>query len=577
MEYRIVENRHSLYTITCSRNADETVRYAANELHKFIYRCTGASSAIMSDISVTRQPEIRIGQNVRDDPYYGEIDYDVLGDEGFLICTHGENIYITGKTSRGTLYGVYEFLERFLGCRWYAPGVDVLPKTESLTIPETYFIDKPAFEYRDAYWGCAFDGDFCAHNRLNSAKAVISPEQGGKMRFYNFHHACLDLVPEKEYFAEHPEYYAEVDGERRPTQLCLSNPDVRRIAIQTLRRWIRENPYATVFSIAQNDNTQYCTCPKCRELDEREGSPSASLIDFANALADDIAEDYPHVLLHTFAYQYSIVPPKTLRPRKNVIVRICNIGADFSKPFTVGAEKDMRTKEFVDSIKIWNGRADRLYVWDYCTDFGNYLLPFLNLECLQPNIQFYRDCGVRGVFMEGDFSHGCAAFFCELQAYLQARLMWNPDCDYKAEMDGFLNAYYGKGAPYIKEFIQEMNVRARAVKRMSFCDSPFDPEYDGDFAAKGMKLFSAAAAAAENEQVRYRIQRTALGPEYLYLVRLPMETPGRNDLIDAFAERLRYFGVTEITERGFLDLSIEGMKQGKVRSKETYYQMYYRM
>jgi len=587
MSYQIVRESRCQYAIVCARNADETTRYAANELQKYLYRCTGASAAIMSDISpcirlsVEPQPEIRIGPDVRRDPYYAEIDFDALGDEGFLIRTHGEHIYITGKTSRGTLYGVYEFLERFLGCHWYAPGVDVLPFNRNLTIPDTDFTDKPAFEYRDAYWGCAFDGDFCAHNRLNSAKAVISPEQGGKMRFYNFHHACLDLVPEADYFAEHPEYYAMRDGERKPTQLCLSNPEVRRIAAQTLRRWIAENPYATVFSIAQNDNQEYCTCPECRKLDEAEGSPCASLIDFANALADDIAKDFPHVLLHTFAYQYSVVPPKTLRPRKNVIVRLCNIGADFSKPYTEGAKTDERTKEFVNSLNIWNGRAERLYIWDYCVNFVNYLLPFPNLECLQPNLQMYRDCGVRGVFMEGDFSHGCAAFFCELQAYLQARLLWNPDCDYEAEMDGFLNAYYGKGAPFVKEFIGLMNERARAVPRMSIYQWPDFELFTDEFTAKGLSLFTKAALAAENEQVRCRVERTALGVEYLYLVRLPMETAGRNDMIDAFGEKLRKFRVTEITERGHLDEAIEGMKPlryGKAMRRDgQYYHMYYRM
>lgn len=582
----LVQNGRSAATIVTSRRAGETVRYAANELHRFLYRCVGSPAAVMSDISPSRQPEVRIGPDVRDDPFYAELDLSGLGDEGYRIFTRGEDLYILGATPRGTLYGVYAFLERFLGVRMYAPGVTVTPRCTGLTVTDIDITGKPAFEYRDAYWGCAFDGEFCAFNRLNSAKAVISEEQGGKMRFFNFHHACLDLVPEAKYFAEHPEYYAERNGVRTPAQLCLSNPDTRRIAARTLRGWIRGNPHTRVFSVAQNDNQEYCTCEKCRALDEREGNggvpaPSASIIDFANFLADDIRDDYPDVLLHTFAYQYSVVPPKTLRPRKNVIVRLCNIGADFAHPYGESEAHDAPTREFTESLRRWNGLAGRLYVWDYCTDFSHYLLPFPNLHCLQPNMRLYRDNGVKGVFLEGDFSHGCAAFFCELQAYLQAKLLWDPDADVEAETDGFLNAFYGKGAPYIRRYIALLTGRAAAVERMGLYVQPENPVYSDEFAAEGVSLFEQALAAEPDETVRRRIDRTKLGADYLYLVRLPMDAPGRDAAFDAFAERLRLHGVTEITERGALEPAIEGLKTARygkgMRAGGHYYHMYYRM
>jgi hypothetical protein len=588
MTYPIVTNGICRYSVVCAKTADETVRYACNELRRFLFECTGAAVPVLSDICPYTRPELRIGPDVRDDPFYRTLDIAALGDEGFTIRTHGSDIYIIGGGSRGTLYGVYAFLERFLGCRWFTPTVSRIPKRRELILEDVDITERPAFESRDAYWGSAFDGTFCARNRLTSSKALIANEQGGKLRWFNFHHAMYDLVPPGKYAQEHPEYYALVDGKRltEHAQLCLSNPDVVRIAAETLKGWIRANPDCTVFSVAQNDGSGYCTCDACRALDEAEGTPCASLLNFANQLADAVRGEFPHVLLHTFAYYYSVVPPKTLRPRENVIVRLCNISCDFGRPFTEGARLDPKpyTREFIESLEKWGQIAPRLYIWDYCTDFRCYLQPFPNLDALGENIRLYRDMGVRGVFMEGDFSHGCAAYMNELQVYLQARLMWNPDLDIKEETDVFLSGYYGNAAPYIRRFLDLTQAAVRDAYRdpafrMTIYEWPDSAFIADAYVDEAERLMNMAAAAAEDDAVRYRVERTRLSVEFLKLTRMPTDTPMRSALIDAFGQKLRKYGVSEITERGWLDPSIEGLKKSRYARdiRDNYLWMYYRM
>ena len=116
------------------------------------------------------------------------------------------------------------------------------------------------------------------------------------------------------------------------SQLCLTNPDVLVLCIEGVRTWIHENPKCRIFSVAQNDWYGNCECDTCRMVDEREGSPSGSLIAFVNAIADAIAEEFPQVMLHTFAYLYSRKAPRTLHTRKNVIIRLCSIECCFSHP-----------------------------------------------------------------------------------------------------------------------------------------------------------------------------------------------------------------------------------------------------
>jgi hypothetical protein len=91
-----------------------------------------------------------------------------------------------------------------------------------------------------------------------------------------------------------------VKGTRLPTQLCLSNPAVLEITTQNLRKKIAQNPAAKYWSVSQNDNRDYCTCDICRSLDSIEGSPSGSIINFVNKVADQ----FPDKMISTLAYEY---------------------------------------------------------------------------------------------------------------------------------------------------------------------------------------------------------------------------------------------------------------------------------
>ena len=115
-------------------------------------------------------------------------------------------------------------------------------------------------------------------------------------------------------------------GERVPGQPCLSNPDVLELVKAGIARWIDEYPRAKYFSVSQNDNWDYCRCPQCASVDAAEGSPSGSMITFVNKVAAYAKTLNPGVFIHTFAYQYTVTPPKNARPADNVVVQLCSIG-----------------------------------------------------------------------------------------------------------------------------------------------------------------------------------------------------------------------------------------------------------
>lgn len=575
--YKLCENGESNFHIVNHQYSDETIRYACSELQKYILKATNTVITYFSDRCPQRGPEIRIGAGVR-----GETEWEEnLHSEGFVIRGDGENITITGKTSRGVLYGVYRFLEIFLNFRCFTKDVETIDTLDTLKIELTEISEEPAFDFRDAYFRNAFDGDFCAKNRLNSSLSDISKAKGGRMKWFNFHHSFCDLVPESEYFQNHPEYYSEIDGVRtRDSQLCLTNPEVLKIAEKTLRKWIKENPECVVFSVAQNDNKLRCQCEKCKALEKEEESPAGPVIHFVNKLADLIREDYPHIFLHTFAYQYSLPAPKKVRARDNVIVRICSIDCRYDKPFETLAKEnpDGSEAEFVNALNEWKNHAKNLYVWDYAVNFENYLQPFIHFHTLKDNIKFFKKVGVRGVLEQGNFAYGGGASCDDLKSYIISKLLWNPDTEIDEEMKRFFTAVYGeKSGKHIEEYVRLIE-KACSSARLSIYQHPDADYLNDELVEKSDGLFKKAMECAEDENKLNRIKKEYLAIRFLQLTRMEIDTPNRTEMIEEFFRDIKKHGITEIMERVSLPVSKHAMIISRYAKEfEGEYRVYYIM
>jgi hypothetical protein len=360
-------------------------------------------------------------------------------------------VVILGGAPRGTLYGVFGLLEEHLGCRWFTPEVRRIPVHERLVIPALDERRRPAFEYRDVLISECHDGDWALRNRLNSSQARLDAERGGRTEYAGFVHTFEELVPPARYYAQHPEYFSELGGKRLATdgQLCCTNPDVVRIVTEEVRKRLRENPAAKIASVSQNDRFNNCQCAECRALSERDGSPIAPVLTLVNQVAEALEPEFPDRWIDTLAYQWSRRPPRTLRARKNVIVRLCSIECCFAHPFD-GCEKN---RSFVADIVGWQAHSEHLWIWDYVTDFAHYLLPFPNLAVLGPNVRFFAAHGVTGVFEEGNYTSPWGEFQT-LRGYLLAKLLWNPAIDERAARDEFLAAVYGSAAEPIREYLE---------------------------------------------------------------------------------------------------------------------------
>ena len=555
------------YEIIISKDATEAEKTAALELQKYLQAMTGFQLPVMTDDQrKARKSEILIGRTNRENGAY-TVDREELGPEGFYIFWSGKRLVIAGGSERGTLYGVYGFLES-LGCRFFAIDVETVPKKETITLSLKDTIkEKPAFEYRDVAWSTMNDPYMCVKLRSNGMITTpgveggilrrIPKELGGGVRWtkpdhvHTFHY----LFPVEEYFATHPEYFSEINGKRigvfSYTQLCLTNPDVLRITIEKVKSWLRDDPEGKIVSVSQDDisvGETYCTCKECAAVDQEEGSCAGTLIRFVNSVADAVKEEFPDVTIETLAYFHTMPPPTFTKPKSNVIIRYCAIGANCAHPI----EQYIGNTKFKNEITGWSKICERLYIWDYTTNFAHFLAPFPNLNTLQPNIQFYAENNVKGVFSQGNHSPGKSGEFGELRAYMLAKLLWNPYTDIEKHKQEFLDAFYGSASPYVKEYLDMLHDIVSTESFLWYSVDPvvfFSDLITDKVMAQFDSIWEQAKHAADNKEIADRVKRAELQHRYYKLLKEGGEVYSTNDVTKAqFYQDCQDLGVTRSNE-----------------------------
>ncbi len=551
----LVQDGNTKWRIIIGEKPDLPEIHAAEELQVAIQQVSGAVLPVLHDEREASPFEILIGENKHFNKVFRGRGMSVPGGEGYIIVTEGNYLAICGGNPRGTLYGVYDFIENYMGYRWFSSRVAQIPKRNRLEVCVSNQEYIPLLEYREVFYFEAFDGDWSARNRLNGMFHKLRNEHGGKIKYAEpFVHTFDYLLPVKEYFDKHPEYFSEIGGKRisEHTQLCLTNPDVLDILVRKVKGWIKNNPEARIFSVSQNDCYNPCTCENCRELYEKEGSHSGSFLNFVNKVAEQIEAEYPDKLIDTLAYQFTRKPPGTIRPRKNVIIRLCSIECCFSHPM----ESCDVNREFADDLKAWSKVCDRLYMWDYVTSFANYIMPFPNLGVLKSNIKFLINNNVRGIFEEGNYTDGGGGEFAELRSYLLAKLLWNPDLDTRLIMNEFLLGYYGMAAAPIREYIDLLQNKVEKENiHLNIYDPPTSRFLTEETVSKAERLFELAMLLADDDTILERVKRAGLPVKFARLALGKKDTCRYKELVEDFFREVDRYKISAIRELKPLDYS----------------------
>ena len=512
-EHVLFKNGHSAYSIVLPEDASTSEKTAARELHEYLRQIGGAELPVVT-ASRVKGPAIYVGFCDRTALLPG-VSKPAADDDSFTYRNRGRNLYIWGGSERGTMYGVFSFLEQQLGVRWYSPQKTVVPPRDSWGFRKLDHSESPALMHRQTnYYSAAKHPAWDSHNRLNALWDPVINEYGKISAYWGAHTMGYFIKPE-EFFQTHPEYFSLIDGKRVPNaQRCLSNPDVLQICKERLLKTIDENPDNWVYSLSQCDNQKPCTCENCLALEEKYGGHSGILLWFVNQVADEVKKVHPEKYVGTFAYQYTRQVPKGIVPRDNVVIRLCDIECCFAHPLGTCP----RNASFMHDFAEWGKICDKVFIWDYVVNYAQYLAPFPNFSVLAPNIRTFRDNHAIGVFEEAQYQ-STVAEFAELRAWVLAKLLWDPEQDTEALVKDFISGYYGSVAPYIQAYYEMTQALVKEDTHFNIYFKHGNPLYTETFISKAAQLLDQARSAAADDSERLEVDKVRMQILYLKTLR----------------------------------------------------------
>ncbi len=509
------------YQIVVSAEASASEQTAARELQQYIQQVSGAQLPITSDLKASGK-KIFVGYNERVAALTGAQKPE-KDDESFTYRTVGHDLLIWGGSQRGTMYGVFTFLEKELGIHWLTPKCTVVPKLEQWKLPRLDHSEQPFVKYRYSNYFVAKDvPEWSAHTRENMKWSPIVSNEYGNMEAYYGAHTMEWLVPVKEFFATHPEYFCLRDGKRYDGygQLCLSNPDVLEICKTRLAQRMREEPNYRIYSLSQNDNFRFCQCEKCAAIEQQYGGHSGIIVWFVNQVADAVKDEFPDKYIGTFAYQYSRQPPTGIKPSENVVIRLCSIECCFAHPLDAGCPQN---EAFMRDLKGWAELAPHLFIWDYIVDYAQYMAPWPNFQVLGPNIQVFGDNKAIGIFEEAQYQ-SAGAEFDEMKAWTVNQLLWNPKQDVDSLVSIFIDGFYGKAAPHVMDYYRLCQSLVKPDVHYGIYIRENHEIYSDEFTQNAFAILQEARNAAETDEIRERVDRVRMQPLYLHCMRHKAES-----------------------------------------------------
>ncbi|OGV70532.1 MAG: hypothetical protein A3K19_24735 [Lentisphaerae bacterium RIFOXYB12_FULL_65_16] len=512
-------------------------KLAADELAAYLAKIAGCKLEVR-EIADTAVPQgvIAVGSLAVKAGLITQAELDAVRRDGYVVRVADGRAAVCGWRDLGTVYGAYALLGQ-LGVKFYAPGCEVVPHVKALTIAACEIRTKPIYEFRVVRGNLKL-----GHTPGND---MMDPEAIGEKG--NIVHASEFLVPYEKYGESNPEFFAlqkdgkrlhkDPDAKRFDVHLCLSNPDVRRISAERMLMLIEKQSDRTFFGVSQGDGFAWCECDACKALDATPGNMTDRLLDYVNFIARAVAAKYPDKLIVTLAYTDATSnPPTRVMPEPNVMVQYCPYpNRTACQCHDLSCEKN--TQGDTD-LKGWIAKCpNNMYIFDYPCGYAVWYEPFGSFYAMRKKLDFYSANGIRGIFYCGTPSN-----FRDLFTFVQSRLLWEPKADVEALTDEFMAAYYGKGAPIVREYFNFMHreVDTRPVHQM--CEGPNPGLVTPEYAEKAFALFAQAEAAVQDDRAAlFRVRQEKF---HVLFADLNERNPVNGKLAvskDEFAQRLAEF------------------------------------
>ncbi|MBR7138839.1 MAG: DUF4838 domain-containing protein [Lentisphaeria bacterium] len=409
--------------------------------------------------------------------------------DGFIIKTAGSNIVIagidnfdrrTGSMERGSLNGVYEFLERFGGVRFYFPGEigTIVPRKADWVLPGIDIADRPDNQYRRTYCtGVRNLGNGKLTGYGDKTIAYIKNYSSYQIRSSTLVlpncHGLAELFLVQRFAKTKPEFFALRDNGKRHDgsvitrgsdvkgQLCFTNDELKEVIYQDakafltgqpassrgIHHWVKSRHSLPFFNIMPNDSNYACRCSGCYKHYTAGPQASSNMIwkfktDIARKLQQEKIPGYCTMMAYS---NYRLIPEVDIP--SNVIVMLALTG-----PWN---ELNPSQAKFYQLLKDWNRKLNaKTYLWTY-TNKCSSLIPDVPNFTPRAVGNFFKKTAPWsfGSFLESETDFWIFNF---MNFYVFGKVMWDVTTDLDALMAEHLKLMYGPAAPQMKEFYETL-------------------------------------------------------------------------------------------------------------------------
>ena len=427
--------------------------------------------------------------------------------EEYAVKSVGDNVVVVGSGIVGTVYAMFEFLEKGLGVEHFDPWNRLVP---TLPDPDLHSLDirrVPSFRYRHIFdlsgWK---DGPYEYRAALKASECRLPhPIFGSPGTIHTFFDYQRDWPTNRVDWLAKDEDGAprSLTGKIGPC-FCMTNPDARAdfrrkflgyIASDEDRMRRNGDPPPYIYNVSQNDSSAYfCKCPRCMAIENRTGA-SGLLLDFVNELASSVPPSRPDILVSTAAYSFTEAPPAgDVRAVDNVMVELAHTKGNYYVP--VGEDTSSVFRAYLDG---WSRRAKNIAVWDYWIFYWDrFPSVYHNIGRIPHDIRYYLSRGVKSLRIESEAAN-TASFFA-LKNWLGFRLMDDADADPERLVSRFFSYYYGAAGDEMRELMDYIAERQKGQYASVFdlgCrqyEVPPRPWLDAEFFARCNDIFARAEA-----------------------------------------------------------------------------------
>ncbi|OHB56924.1 MAG: hypothetical protein A2Y12_19615 [Planctomycetes bacterium GWF2_42_9] len=446
--YCIVEHGNPKSSIVVAEESIKALSSDVQLLTQSIKKSTGATIPVGTISENTNNVQIHIGYT----DYARTLNNNIenLDSDGFGIFFPASNkIVILAKSDWGLRYGIYEFIERYVGVRWLFPGElgEYIPINENIYIQKQPIIEEPAFLSRQL-----------SSPELSQIKEDNQIREWAKrLRMHlriEFHHNLCNLFPPSKYYNSHPDWYPPIDGKKicpldggpvsgDTWQPIFDAPGFQEESVKIIKQFFADNPGESSISIGINDTE--CFGKPSSKLNSL-GLPDLSdyYYGWATEVASKVLESYPDKLFGCLAYFNVADPPQKIKMNPNIVPFLTFDRMAWLDKNT--AKKDMkRTTE-------WSKVAAQIGWYDYIYGDMFYKIPRIYWHLQADYLRFGYANGVRSLYAEAypmpEWTEGP-------KLYLYLKLLWNPKLDIDKTLDEWYTCAVGSdAAPYLKEYYQ---------------------------------------------------------------------------------------------------------------------------